>query len=129
MVVKVAAAVPINLRFSLPDLLADDVDLFRGLEADEAEAKKSMLSSSENSSSAKPKVVQKKKKVSDTIYKNWFSVTIIIIGVVVLAWLGFWLDWGTICRVTMDWIWIEKSALIISMAMMKNIMATNFNCF
>lgn len=68
MVVKVAAAVPINLRFSLPDLLADDVDLFRGLEDDdEAEAKKSMLSSSENSSSAKPKVVQKKKKVSHYI--------------------------------------------------------------
>ena len=67
MVVKVAAAVPINLRFSLPDLLADDVDLFRGLEADEAEAKKSMLSSSEKSSSAKPKVVQKKKKVSHYI--------------------------------------------------------------
>ena len=69
MVVKVAAAVPINLRFSLPDLLADDVDLFRGLEADEAEAKKSMLSSSENSSSAKPKVVQKKKKVSPLYIK------------------------------------------------------------
>ena len=64
MVVKVAAAVPINLRFSFP---ADEVDLFLGLETDEAEAKKSILSSSENSSSAKPKVVQKKKKVSHYI--------------------------------------------------------------
>merc|ERR1739848_223198 len=51
MVVKVAAAVPINLRFSFR---ADGVDLFLGLETDEAEAKKSILSSSENSSSANP---------------------------------------------------------------------------